>query len=85
MRIEYDPDRDLLYIWFRSPGEKSAQTLTIAPGVFADFTPDGRLVGIEILDASELLGEQPRVEVPLPMAVEKGSRSGISHEQNFAP
>ena len=37
MRIEYDPERDLLYLHFASPGVKSAETVTVAPGVHADF------------------------------------------------
>lgn len=37
VRIEYDPERDLLYIYFASPGVKSAETVTVAPGVHADF------------------------------------------------
>ena len=33
MRIEYDPERDLLYIWFGAVGTKAAQTVTVSPGV----------------------------------------------------
>lgn len=57
MKIEYDPVRDLLYIWFGVPGEKAARTETVVPGVFADFSSEGKLIGIEVLDASELLGQ----------------------------
>ncbi len=73
MRIEYDAKRDLLYIWFRSSDEKAAQTITVAPGVFADMDSQGRLIGIEVLDASEMLGEPLKVEVALPpVAVKQG-------------
>jgi len=67
MRIEYDPARDLLYLSFASPEVRATETLTVAPGVHADFGRDGRLVGIEVLDASEIMGEE--IEVKLPTAI----------------
>jgi len=65
MKIEYDPVRDLLYIWFGVPGEKAARTETIVPGVYADFNSEGILIGIEVLDASETLGRKVQFEVAL--------------------
>ena len=65
MKIEYDSVRDLLYIWFGIPGEKAAKTETVAPGVYADFDRRGRLVGLEVLDASEVLQEKVQFEVTL--------------------
>jgi len=64
MRIEYDPERDLLYISFASPGLKSAETVTVAPGVHADFGRDGKLLGIEVIDASEILGREIEFKLP---------------------
>ena len=58
MKIEYDSVRDLMYVWFGIPGEKAAKTETVAPGVHADFDSQGRLIGIEILDASEVLRQK---------------------------
>ena len=66
MRIEYDPDRDLLYIWFGAVGTKAARTLTVAPGVHADFDAHDKLVGLEVLDATEVLGKSVQFEVTLP-------------------
>jgi uncharacterized protein YuzE len=66
MKVEYDANRDLLYIWFNSVGAKSAQTITVAPGVYADFDVSGRLIGLEVLDAKEFLGEKVQFEVTLP-------------------
>ncbi len=66
MKIEYDPVRDLLYIWFATPGEKAARTETVMPGVYADFNREGRLIGIEVLDASEVLQHKVQFEVALP-------------------
>lgn len=64
MRLEYDAIRDLLYIAFAGQDVKAAQTVTVVPGVHADFDAAGKLIGIEVLDASEVVGRQ--VEVPLP-------------------
>jgi uncharacterized protein YuzE len=65
MKIEYDSVRDLLYIWFGTPGVKSAKTATVVPGVHADFDREGRLLGIEVLDASEVLQHKVQFEVEL--------------------
>ena len=65
MKIEYDTVRDLLYIWFAVPGEKAAKTETVVPGVHADFDRGGRLIGIEVLDASEVLQHRVQFEVEL--------------------
>lgn len=64
MRIEYDPERDLLYIYFASPEVKAAETVTVTPGVHADFDRDGRLLGIEVIDASALLGKEIEFKLP---------------------
>lgn len=63
MKVEYDSIRDLLYIWFAEPGTKAARTETVTPGVHADFDQERRLVGIEVLDASEILREKVQFEV----------------------
>ncbi len=65
MKIEYDPARDLLYLWFSVPGEKAAKTETVVPGVHADFSAQGTLIGIEVLDASEVLRHKVQFEVEL--------------------
>ncbi len=65
MKIEYDPIRDLLYIWFGVPGERAAKTETVVPGVYADFDRQGKLLGLEVLDASEVLRHKVQFEVEL--------------------
>lgn len=65
MKIEYDSERDLLYIYFADPGTKVAKTATVMPGVYADFNRDDKLIGIEIIDASEVLGNKTEVAVDL--------------------
>jgi len=64
MRVEYDPLRDLLYIGFSEPELKAAKTITVMPGVHADFSAEGKLIGIEVIDASEVVGK--KIEFTLP-------------------
>lgn len=53
MRITYDPEVDALYICF---AEVAATTRELGEGIAADYDADGRLSGIEILDAAKRLG-----------------------------
>jgi uncharacterized protein YuzE len=64
MKIEYDSDRDLLYIWFAEEEKKSFETVTIRPGVFADFDKDGKFIGLEVIDASEVVGKKIEFKLP---------------------
>ena len=67
MRIEYDPTRDLLYLYFTSPEGKAAEIVTIASGVHANFGKNRKLLGIEVIDASEVTGKD--IEFKLPEAI----------------
>jgi len=58
MRIEYDPEVDALYIQFRPVEPGKAENRPLSEDVIADYGPDGKLVGLEILDASVVLGEE---------------------------
>jgi uncharacterized protein YuzE len=51
MRIEYDRDVDALYIYIQT--RESCKTIEIQDGLNIDLDQDGRLVGIEILDATK--------------------------------
>ena len=64
MKIEYDPIRDMLYVWFAKPGKRAAETKTITPGVHADFDRVGKLIGIEVIDASEVAGKDVGLGLP---------------------
>lgn len=64
MRVECDPTRDLLYIYLADPLQKAAKTITIVPGVHADFDSADKLIGIEVIDASEVVGR--KIEFTLP-------------------
>jgi uncharacterized protein YuzE len=68
MKIEYDTVHDLLYVWLAAPGTPSVNNVTVAPGVFTDFDANGKLIGLEVLDASEILGKQAHFEVVLTSA-----------------
>ena len=56
MKITYDPQVDALYVELRPAGPDGVETQEAAEGIHLDFGADGKLVGIEILDASELSG-----------------------------
>jgi len=51
MKIEYDREVDALYI--RLQERHVARTLEVEEGVNLDFDENGRLIGLEILDATE--------------------------------
>ena len=53
MRITYDSEVDALYIRFH---ETTVTTTRFDEGLSADYDKDGRLAGIEILDAAKRLG-----------------------------
>ena len=54
MRITYDREVDALYIRFK---ETTVTTKHLAEGIAADYDSEGRLAGIEILDARKRLGD----------------------------
>jgi uncharacterized protein YuzE len=54
MKITYDREVDALYIRFK---ETTVTTKHLAEGIAADYDADGRLAGIEILDAMKRLGD----------------------------
>lgn len=51
MKIEYDKEVDALYI--RIQEKKVAQTKEVAEGVNIDLDDTGKLIGLEILGATE--------------------------------
>jgi uncharacterized protein YuzE len=53
VKITYDAQVDALYIRFR---EATVTTKHIGEGLAADYDAEGRLAGIEILDAAKRLG-----------------------------
>jgi uncharacterized protein YuzE len=55
MRITYDTQVDALYIRFI---ETTVTTQHVAEGIAVDYAADGRIAGIEILDARKRFGDQ---------------------------
>ncbi len=55
MRITYDSEVDALYIRFI---ETTVTSQHVAEGVAVDYATDGRIAGIEILDARKRFGDQ---------------------------
>ncbi len=62
MKISYDPEGDALYIRLVE-GEYECRTLRLNDEIALNIGPDEVLVGIEIVDAKEVLGkgELPKV------------------------
>ena len=68
MKLTYDRKADAAYLYLKEPVKKGAAKITCpgegeAGGINLDFDAEGRLLGIEILDASrrlplELLGRK---------------------------
>ena len=49
VKTSYDPEADVFAAWFALEGVQADRTSEVAPGIFIDFSADGRAVGIEIL------------------------------------
>jgi uncharacterized protein YuzE len=63
MKISYDAEVDALSITFR---ETTVTTKHLAEGIAADYDQDGRLAGLEILDAQKRFGgKEPMRRVEL--------------------
>jgi len=55
MRITYDREVDALYIRFI---EMTVTTKHVAEGIAVDYAADGRVAGIEVLDARRRFGDE---------------------------
>ena len=58
MRVEYDQKHNIAYIGFLDSDAEDLQTLHISEALSIDLMPDGRLYGIELLNANEQLFRQ---------------------------
>lgn len=56
VRVEYDPKADAMYIWLRKAKYDISEEL--AENVMIDLDKNGRIIGIEILDAPKNLGKE---------------------------
>ncbi|MGL4376730.1 MAG: DUF2283 domain-containing protein [Microcoleaceae cyanobacterium] len=57
MKIYYDAEVDALYIELRSLAAGTAENRELSEDITANYGPDGKLAGLEILDASSVLGD----------------------------
>ncbi len=51
MKIEYDPKVDALYV--RLTDTRIVESEQVQPGIILDFDADGKVVAVEILNASK--------------------------------
>ena len=60
MKVKYDKDVDILYVSFSD--EVVFESDEDKKGVILDYSEDGRILGIELLNASEQIGNPAKVE-----------------------
>ena len=60
MKITYDKITDAMYIYFNKT--KVSKTVKITDSVLADLDKNGKILGIEILDASSHVKQKKPVE-----------------------
>ncbi len=60
MRIEYDKEADAGYIYLveEIKDGEAVKTIELEPNIILDFNKDGKLLGIEILNASKVLNKE---------------------------
>lgn len=67
MKISFDREADALYIQFREGS--AGKTLKLQDGVLMDIDTEGRIFGIEILDASIRLPSESLGQINLDLPV----------------
>ena len=70
MKIEYDDKADAMYIYFQSG--KYEISKEIADGIIVDYTKDGKVIGIEILEVSRRMPMKELREVTVSLAAIEG-------------
>jgi uncharacterized protein YuzE len=60
MKVKYDREQDILYVLFSD--EAIYESDEDKKGVILDYTGNGQIVGIEILNASKQVGNPSKVE-----------------------
>ncbi|MDI6814856.1 MAG: DUF2283 domain-containing protein [Dehalococcoidales bacterium] len=63
MKVIYDPDTDTLSLQFRE--EPVAESDELREGLIIDYGYDGRIVSVEVLDASEHVAEPQSIAYEL--------------------
>ena len=78
MKISYDAEVDALSITFR---ETTVTTKHLAEGIAADYDCDGRLAGLEILDAQKRFGGRATMREVVLEGLESATASLALHEK----
>jgi uncharacterized protein YuzE len=73
MKIHYDAEVDALYIELLPLAPGTAENRELTEEIIANYSPEGQLAGLEILDASQVLGEQ------LQEIIVEESSAGVIH------
>ena len=64
MKLEYDKEADAAYIYLEYPIKKgqAKNTIELNENIMLDFDSKGKLLGVEILNASKVLNKKTLVE-----------------------
>ena len=58
MKIEYDKDVDAAYIYLTDSKIKSAKTVELNENIILDYDREGKIIGVEVLQASVVLSKK---------------------------
>ena len=60
MKFEYDKEADAAYIYLEYPIKKGGvkKTVELKDNIVLDYDANGKLIGIEVLDASKIMKKQ---------------------------
>ncbi len=64
VKLEYDKDVDAAYIYLEYPikAGSAKRTIELNDNIILDFDDKGKLIGVEILDASKILNKKLLLE-----------------------
>jgi uncharacterized protein YuzE len=66
MKVKYDKEQDILYILFSD--EPVYESDEEKKGMILDYSSNGQITGIEVLNASKLIGNPLKIEVEYDIA-----------------
>ena len=70
IEVSYDPKADALYIRLRHA--KIDESDEVSAGMIVDYDSHGKPIGVEVLDASRVLGGPPHLQIDLaPLTISK--------------